>query len=620
MSGTAEVNHSGQYYIDKLINYLTGAFKNNDDELVRTIVTGSDRMLEIALTSARDGNKANLEDFIMDESFIQYQDINKLLITACEHNNIDLVKALIKKGATDWNEGMLKACKHGCLEIVKLMIENGGNNWNYGLRAGCRYNHLEIVKLMISNGAQVLDKEPRETNIYIEDNPWCIFHRHNKNSWNYNTGLESACESGNVEIVELFIIQGANDWNEGLQTACNLGHVEVAELLITHGADDWSNGLLHACAGGRTETAKLMIKHGNNIDDNIFDIGLRYACQIGELEERECVKLNRYWNKDMYELCWRGRVNIVELMITNGADGFERGLYEACSNGCAEIVDLIIKYMDREDYENSVSIDDFHIYNDDDDEKFSSFYSPSGPMAETKLIEMLNVLITNDGIYHDDYNEFMRIGSSKGYLKLVKLMIDHHAYNFGECLLEACKYCDDDDENWHNVDGHFVNTQIVELLIRHGLEDREHRVNWSGVSGNIEYIGGSNDVVELIVKNGIMEANDGLLLCINKKGFNKKLKIMIKYGATNMDEGLLMICKDGWCSETLEILLEGGAKNINEGLLAVCGNRHRHKSVEIAKLLIKYGANVLDEGLKMAHESKNLNLVKLLESMTNKTC
>jgi len=42
---------------------------------------------------------------------------------ACEGGNIEIVKLMIEKGATDWNWGLYGACKGGNIEIVKLMIE-----------------------------------------------------------------------------------------------------------------------------------------------------------------------------------------------------------------------------------------------------------------------------------------------------------------------------------------------------------------------------------------------------------------------------------------------------------------------------------------------------------------
>jgi ankyrin repeat protein len=178
--------------------------------------------------------------------------------------NLGIVEHLLdycQNNIPDWNDGLYDACRGGQLEIVNLMIKKGANDWNLGLEYACEGGHfaydnahstrfaydnahstrfaydnarstrfaydnarstrLEIVNLMIEKGADDLD-----------------------------SGLSSACGSGNLEIVNLMIEKGANDWYNGLSNACYYGHLEIINLLIEKGANDWNEGLSNACEGG----------------------------------------------------------------------------------------------------------------------------------------------------------------------------------------------------------------------------------------------------------------------------------------------------------------------------------------------------------------------------------
>jgi len=51
-------------------------------------------------------------------------------------------------------------------------------------------------------------------------------------------GLYFACQGGNMDIVNMMIQKGANDWNWGLWQACKDGHLDFVNTLIQKGADD----------------------------------------------------------------------------------------------------------------------------------------------------------------------------------------------------------------------------------------------------------------------------------------------------------------------------------------------------------------------------------------------
>lgn len=87
-------------------------------------------------------------NFIPDEEIL-----NQGLYKACKHGHIDVVRLLVKNGASSWDWGLVNACLSGDIVIVQLMIDLGARSWNSGLSQACLKGHKEIIKLMIEKGA-----------------------------------------------------------------------------------------------------------------------------------------------------------------------------------------------------------------------------------------------------------------------------------------------------------------------------------------------------------------------------------------------------------------------------------------------------------------------------------
>ena len=170
-----------------------------------------------------------------------------------------------------------------------------------------------------------------------------------------NNGLDGACYGGYLELVELMISKGADDWTLGLYRACEGGHLKIVELMISKGVDYrnggafnvWNGGLFSACGGGHLELAELMISKGAND----WNWGLRGACIGGHVKLVELmISKGVYdWNRGLHGACLGGHFKFVELMISKGANDWLEGLHEACRGNHLELVQLmtskgIIKY------------------------------------------------------------------------------------------------------------------------------------------------------------------------------------------------------------------------------------------------------------------------------------
>ena len=134
--------------------------------------------------------------FIMNDKYHQ-QDWNYFLQCACQSSNMNIIKLIIKKGATTWNYGLYGGCYSGNIKIINLMIKKGANDWNVGLLFACSGGHIKIVKLMIKKGANTFDD-----------------------------AFYSACRGNNKKIMKLMIKKGA------IMTKCNWCKKSIQDHLL----------------------------------------------------------------------------------------------------------------------------------------------------------------------------------------------------------------------------------------------------------------------------------------------------------------------------------------------------------------------------------------------------
>jgi ankyrin repeat protein len=224
-------------------------------------------------------------------------------------------------------------CTFGLYEQILVYYLNNNTKYIDDFYYACNGGHLEIVNLMIKKG---------------------------ENNWNW--GLRGACIGGHLEIVKLMIEKGANYWKHGLTDACKGGHfdsdnarstrfaydnarsrLEIVNLMIEKGANDWGSGLYNACYSGNLEIVKLMIKNGA---DNWND-GLYGACEGGHFcYNNHCACFtydNAHSTRFAYDNARSTRLEIIKLMIEKGANNWNDGLCSACRNENLEIVKLMIE-------------------------------------------------------------------------------------------------------------------------------------------------------------------------------------------------------------------------------------------------------------------------------------
>lgn len=191
-------------------------------------------------------------------------DIDELLISAIESDNIELIKELIKK--SDINFGLEYASENGYYNAVKLFVENGADtstNVYYPIRKAAANNHYEIVEYLIQFDVQY----------HIIHN--CVKHAIHTHSNYEMAAILLKCQKYCSPVILNYWIESENNY-------------KIVELFIKNGVDlnpcdDEFNPLNYAIRTHNKEIIKLLVINGSNVNFKCANL-LKYAIEQNDKE------------------------------------------------------------------------------------------------------------------------------------------------------------------------------------------------------------------------------------------------------------------------------------------------------------------------------------------------
>lgn len=96
------------------------------------------------------------------EYYVEGQDnkyaYDRFMDIAAYDGDLDYVKLMVEKGATDFNSGLESAAKANNMDIVKYMLLKGATKLNQPLVSASSRNNLEMVKYLVEHGATDIDR------------------------------------------------------------------------------------------------------------------------------------------------------------------------------------------------------------------------------------------------------------------------------------------------------------------------------------------------------------------------------------------------------------------------------------------------------------------------------
>ena len=260
---------------------------------------------------------------------------------AVETGNVEMVKLLLEKGYYPciMEYIMTSAARGGHDEIVRLLLEKGGSA-SEALSGAASAGNMGMVQQLLEHGAHP------------------------------DAGMDAAAGNGHEKIVKLLLEKGASP-NDGIMEAASGGHGEIVCLLLEHGADS-GLGLSIAAGYGHVEMVRLLLADGASPERGLVPAGERGHVEIVEMLHRAGARLPQgrllplavkegkpamvaYLAKrgcnptaGLGGAVERGNMEMVRLLLDNGAvpGGFE--LRAAAQHGCAEILKLILPLAQAE--------------------------------------------------------------------------------------------------------------------------------------------------------------------------------------------------------------------------------------------------------------------------------
>jgi len=499
-------------------------------------------------------------------------------------------------GDQDPSYSLICAVLEGRLERVRELVLTYGLSysqaWSEGyvlLRDAVENKHPEVAKLLLTNGSKV-----------------------NSKNQTTDTPLHFAATNGDIEIVEMLLDRGANvdaenrDGNTPLHNAVKSNRMEIVQLLVNQGAyvntrNSYSiTPLQLAVEKCSEEIIRLLLQHGayvNTAINSIYREGYTPLCLAVERGQEKVVQLLLENGANVNAQPKDGKT-VLHLAVEKIHEKFVKLLLECGANVNAQDKDgrTVLHFAVEKGQELVVKLlleFGANVNAQDKDGKTVLHFVEKG---HEKIVKLLLEFGANVHAEDKGGKTVLHFAVEKGHERNVKLLLECGANVHAE------------DKNGNTV-LHYAVKNGYSLIVDHVLKhcpDVNNRSNRNAL--NVAVHGNGKEygkIIENLLQFGFTVNpedvnNCELLHAAVEKGYLKIVEEFLKYG-TDVNKLYKSTYGKGYMP------LHVAARN---------------KQEEVAKLLIRYGAdvNAQDESGKTsifyATENADFRITKLL--LTNK--
>jgi hypothetical protein len=172
----------------------------------------------------------------------KYSSLDNYLELFARLGSVEWIEEVVSQGATKLNNALCRAANHGKVHCVRRLVDLGANNVNRALIGALSYGHFDVIYLLVEKGAN-----------------------------NFDRFIDSATAKGRLDIVELAMDKGY-DVNKAMAWAANYGRMDLIDLCLGRGANDFNETLKWAAVSGHVNIANLMFNCGANNLEEALDI------------------------------------------------------------------------------------------------------------------------------------------------------------------------------------------------------------------------------------------------------------------------------------------------------------------------------------------------------------
>lgn len=309
----------------------------------------------------------------------------------------------------------------------------------------------------------------------------------------YNTGLLNACEGGYLDIVNLMINKGANNWVDAIEAVC-IGGSKVNNIgrYLIRGTDQF----VEHSNKDRLQIVKMMLeknkisKNSCNTEVYRYNKTIYNACISGDLSIIDLIRreiTSSYYFFSSYHVvfgaCRGGHLSLVKQM-ENETLGWINHIEQACQYNHSEIIEYIVEKNEKIDLTDGLygfcRGGNFEMikYLMKQDKTFTcggfihACHYGHFNIVKFLVKEIKEFDLTLPAIYRVTWNEGLKcaiIGKNHfetcmdryhtfgtGHMSIIKLMINNGVTDLNTPLFEACKGDDID---------------LVKYLIDEGADD-----------------------------------------------------------------------------------------------------------------------------------------------------
>ena len=148
--------------IEKCAKYLNGglayACGHGHIDIVRMLIENGADNFDIGLINACSVGNAEIAELMIGSGA---KDFDGGFELACSSGDLETVQLMLEHNPNGLNSGLYDACFQGYGEIVRWLVENYSSDsydWNFALSNACRHDNTEIVRLLLGKGANNLNQ------------------------------------------------------------------------------------------------------------------------------------------------------------------------------------------------------------------------------------------------------------------------------------------------------------------------------------------------------------------------------------------------------------------------------------------------------------------------------
>lgn len=298
------------------------------------------------------GNNTLLFDKYLGKDKIAKQNIIKGFNGACAGGHIDLIKKILQlDGHVDFQHALMFASEHNQMQVIEFIFDKI-TDFGFGLHGASRGNNVVIMKYMIEHGAINIENSLFVACIHNSIDAVKFILSIYKNEIQLGTSLYAymdylstalyhACYYNHIEIIDILLKFGTNDYNSGLDGACEKGHMDLAKYMISLGANNYNLALRKACSSGNIKLVRYIVElGGGKFERGMYNAAVKnhkdivdYMIELGA----------RDYNTGLAVVCINGSLEMAKYMVKKGANNFNEGLKNACRHHKFGIIKFLVE-------------------------------------------------------------------------------------------------------------------------------------------------------------------------------------------------------------------------------------------------------------------------------------